>query len=86
MEIEDQDKCTQCIECFRYAESKKLNKAVEITENDFKFIFTVESTGVLPPIDIVKKALRILKSKIERFRGEMKDSAMGAIGGYYPQN
>ena len=41
-----------------------LERVVNITERDEKFIFTVESTGVLPPEDIVKKAFMILKSKL----------------------
>ena len=41
-----------------------LERVVNMTERDEKFIFTVESTGVLPPEDIVKKAFMILKSKL----------------------
>ena len=64
VEIEDQDKCNLCIECSRYTDGLKFDKAVSLKEDDHKFIFTVESTGALPPQEIVKKALRILKDKI----------------------
>ena len=37
---------------------------MKIAEKDHKFIFTVESTGVLPPENIVSTALVILKDKL----------------------
>jgi len=37
---------------------------VEVGERDEKFIFTVESTGVLAPEDIVSRALNIFKDKL----------------------
>ena len=57
IEIEDTSKCNLCIECYRYAEKFNLGKSVKIGEDDHKFIFTVESTGALPPEVIVRKAL-----------------------------
>ena len=41
-----------------------VERAVTVGEKEEKFIFTVESTGVIPPEDIVKKALMILKNKL----------------------
>ena len=67
MEIEDASKCVLCVECHRYAEDEGLTKAVLIGENEAKFNFTIESTGALPPVDIVKKAIKILKDKISKF-------------------
>lgn len=37
---------------------------MQISERDDKFVFTVESTGVLAPEDIVKRALNILIGKL----------------------
>lgn len=53
VEIEDADKCILCIECVRFAQGEGLERAVKIGEKDDKFIFTVESTGVLSPESIV---------------------------------
>ena len=65
VEIEDADKCILCIECFRYAQAQGLERAVNISERDDKFIFTVESTGVLAPEEIVHRAIQILVGKLK---------------------
>jgi DNA-directed RNA polymerase alpha subunit len=64
VEIEDADRCILCIECVRFAQAENLERAVKVGERDEKFIFTVESTGVLTPEDIVSRALNILKEKL----------------------
>ncbi len=56
VEIEDADKCILCIECVRYAQAQGLERSVKVGERDDKYIFTVESTGVLAPEDIVKRS------------------------------
>lgn len=71
VEVKDQDKCNLCIECTRYTDSLQHEKAVSLKEDEHKFIFTVESTGSLPPQEIVKKALAILKQKIDNFSKEL---------------
>lgn len=71
VEIEDADKCILCIECVRYAQANNLERAVKIAERDDKFIFTVESTGVLPPEDIVSRALQILSHKLKSLADHM---------------
>jgi DNA-directed RNA polymerase alpha subunit len=65
VEIEDADRCILCIECVRFAQAEGLERAVKVGERDEKFIFTVESTGVLTPEDIVSRALTILKEKLQ---------------------
>ena len=76
IEIEDASKCNQCIECYRFAEKMNEGKCVKIGEDDQKFFFTVESTGALPPEEIVRKALIILKAKIEKFKQELIDNTV----------
>ena len=49
----------------------KFDKSVLIGEDDDKFIFKVESTGALEPIDIVRRAMRILKEKINNFKADL---------------
>lgn len=72
VEIEDADKCILCIECVRFAQSENLERAVKIGERDEKFVFTVESTGVMPPEDIVMRALSILKEKLRELAQGME--------------
>jgi DNA-directed RNA polymerase alpha subunit len=43
-----------------------------VGERDDKFVFTVESTGVLSPEDIVSRALTILKEKLSTLAEAMK--------------
>ena len=50
IEIEDSTKCNLCIECYRYAEPRNLEKSVVISEEDDHFNVTVEATGSLPPM------------------------------------
>ena len=80
VEIEDANKCNLCTECHRYVDklAPGFDKAVTLGEDDNKFYFTVEGTGALPPIDIVKKAFVILKDKIRKFDKElMQNVSMG---------
>lgn len=71
VDIEDVNKCNLCTECVRFTDGLKINKAVTLDEDDNKFYFTVESTGALPPVDIVRKAFAILKKKIAAFDKEL---------------
>jgi DNA-directed RNA polymerase alpha subunit len=43
-----------------------------VNERDEKFVFTVESTGVLTPEDIVSRALNILREKLSTLAEAMK--------------
>ena len=58
--MEDAGKCNLCIECVRYGEAIKIDNPVKVGEDDHIFFFTVESTGALPPVQIVKTAMKIL--------------------------
>ena len=44
-----------------------MGEAVKLGEDDGTYNFKVESTGALPPAEIVKRALSILKKKISDF-------------------
>lgn len=64
--IKDPEACIFCKECTEYAypnEKEKINllSVVPITD---KFVFKVESTGVLDPEEIVEKGLDVLKDKL----------------------
>jgi len=80
VEVVNQDDCNFCIECSRYTEAMDYEKAVVLKEDDHKFIFTVESTGALPPQEIVRKALEILNKKIENFSNELQNKKFANMG------
>jgi len=52
----------------------KYDKSVLVEEDDDKYIFIVESTGALEPIDIVRRAMKILKEKIQKFKEDLGQS------------
>jgi hypothetical protein len=52
----------------------KYDRSVIVEEDDDKFIFIVESTGALEPIDIVRRAMKILKEKILKFKEDLGHS------------
>jgi len=60
-----------------YTNALNIPKAVNLSENDHKFNFIVESTGALPPVDIVKRAINILKTKINNFSNDLLENTTG---------
>ena len=64
VDIENADKCNLCDECNKYATEEGHPGTVKLDERQDKFIYTVESTGSLPPATIVTKAMHVLKAKL----------------------
>jgi len=71
VDIEDFSKCNLCNECNLYAVEQGHPGVVRLDERDDKFIFTVESTGALPPHIIVIKAIQVLKQKLRELRQQI---------------
>lgn len=79
IEIEDENivECTYCKECIKKAEELKLDGLVSVRQKrgekkgTYNFLFTVESTGVLPPERIVLDALEILENKMENVKKKL---------------
>jgi DNA-directed RNA polymerase subunit D len=61
--------CDLCKECIKVAKPKG---ALEISGDDTKFIFIVESISGLKPEDIVLLSVEILKKKLKEFDKEVK--------------
>ncbi|KAL6204134.1 hypothetical protein ACLB2K_021402 [Fragaria x ananassa] len=57
-------KCTLCRECIR--EGKGWEDSLSLQRVKDHFIFTIESTGVLPPEVLFTEAVKILQDKCER--------------------
>lgn len=85
VEVERAGACNLSIECQRFAEAQGFENAVKIAEDPHKFIFTVESTGALPPVEIVRKAMTILKQKINTFANDLGNYVTRNVG-YNPSN
>lgn len=66
IQMSDAITCTFCKSC-EDACLVEPEKAIEVNWDATKFIFTVESTGSLPPKTIITKACEILKKKIQTF-------------------
>lgn len=71
--------CTFCDECVLKVESLGKKGAITVTEVPHRFLFTVESTGVMPAVQIVTTALRVLKDKFY----ELKMHAEGGAESTY---
>lgn len=64
IDIENLTDCMQCQECVIAATALGKEDAIKVGLEEDQFIFTVESTGALPPETIVKKAMEILIDKL----------------------
>jgi DNA-directed RNA polymerase subunit D len=66
--VRDITLCTMCRACAEECPSK----AVKVSGDPTKFIFRVESSGTLPPDQIILRALDVLEEKSEEFTKELK--------------
>ena len=66
--VDDARKDTATREVLRHKDLKDL---VELSRVSDHYIFTVESIGVLPALDIVKESMKILIEKCDYFIGEI---------------
>ncbi|AWP14492.1 DNA-directed RNA polymerases I and III subunit RPAC1 [Scophthalmus maximus] len=65
------DTCSR--EVLRHDDLKNVVKLGRVRDH---FIFTVESTGILPPDVLVTEAVKVLMTKCQRFLGELDSSEM----------
>lgn len=72
--IEDASACVFCDECVLAASEMGKPDLVSVRMRPNKFIFKVESTGVMPPEEIVDQALRTLASKLNLLDQAVKGS------------
>lgn len=61
--VKNLEKCNLCMAC-----SDKTNKAVKITGDENKFIFTIESWGQRSPKDLLTEACKVLKNKFSSLK------------------
>ncbi|MHA1604883.1 MAG: DNA-directed RNA polymerase subunit D [Candidatus Freyarchaeota archaeon] len=62
--IKDVFNCSLCKSCEEECEFD----AIHVDFDDSSFIFTIESTGALPPEEIVKKAVEIFEGKVKELK------------------
>jgi len=60
--------CTLCNACVEACEMK----VIKVDYNDKTFIFTLETTGALPPVKVLEEALKILESKVDDFLQQLE--------------
>ncbi len=66
--VSEVERCIMCRACQRACEKG----AIEVKGDDTTFCFFIESTGVLPPQEILRRALEVLRDKFEEFAEEVK--------------
>ena len=81
---EQERDCTLCRECIR---EPTMAKKLRLARKKDHFIFAVESTGIVPPADLFKQAVQILRGKaqkmldlVEQLEGELAVQAMEEDG------
>ena len=69
IDIEDIYACTMCRECIR---PDKFNDKIELGKDKRKYIFTIESVGVIKPEKLFMDALQVVRSKVQHYIGHLK--------------
>lgn len=67
--IEDIYNCTMCRECIR---PDKFNEKIVLGKEKRKYIFTIESVGVIKPEKLFLDALQVVRSKVQHYIGHLK--------------
>ena len=65
LDIEDVNACMFCQECTKLAKKLERPDLIKISYKPDVFKFSVETTGALPPEDIVTKGLEVLQRKLQ---------------------
>lgn len=74
--VKNIERCMYCLECeLRCVDisGKVDHDILAVTRNDKKFIFSVETTGALPPEDVVQQALQVIRNKLLKLQGEITE-------------
>lgn len=69
IEIENIYNCTMCRECIR---PDKFNELIELGKERNRYIFTIESVGVIPPEKLFLDALQIVRNKVMHYLKHLK--------------
>eukprot|EP01130_Rhizamoeba_saxonica_P001315 TRINITY_DN11190_c0_g1_i1.p1 TRINITY_DN11190_c0_g1~~TRINITY_DN11190_c0_g1_i1.p1 ORF type:complete len:314 (-),score=53.07 TRINITY_DN11190_c0_g1_i1:63-962(-) len=72
VEIEDMQKCIFCNECTINARTVGIPDLVKISPKEDTFIFQLESTGAMPPDQILRLAIGVLKNKLNTVLTEIE--------------
>ncbi|CEM33041.1 unnamed protein product [Vitrella brassicaformis CCMP3155] len=74
--VEKPQQCMFCDECTMAAEELGYRDLVAAREDQHKVHFTIESTGAMPAVMILKKAMEILSGKVNELREKLKEIQM----------
>ncbi len=73
--VVDSERVFDCTLC-RVCELKCPNRAIRVGFRKDEYIFTIESTGSLPPKRILVEATRILESKLDEFLERLREEGV----------
>lgn len=63
----NQRNCTTCRACI-----EKFPSQIKLLKDKFHFIFSIETTGSIPPVELVRAAIDILRRKGEKIKSSVK--------------
>ena len=65
--------CMFCGDCEAFNQSYA-DKVVTISQKDDEFEFTVESTGSVRPLEILKESINVLDAKMKKIKSEVSEN------------
>ncbi len=68
VKVETPSDCNMCKLCIETCPEK----SIQITYDKKSFVFNIESTGALPPKEIIEEAIKILKNKLATFKEQLE--------------
>ena len=73
LEVRDHMKCMFCEECvYKCTEDYQKPNIIKIENKKDKFLFRVETTGVLRPVEVMKRAFDALRGKLDFMKKEIE--------------
>lgn len=69
LDVEDASRCTFCLSCDMLSAKMGAPHLVRIDKSASMFRFTVESTGSLDPVDVLRSALRRIQQRLVNLHG-----------------
>ncbi|KAL4466886.1 hypothetical protein ABPG74_010483 [Tetrahymena malaccensis] len=76
LEVQDHMKCMYCEECvYKCTEDFQKPKLIKIDHKKDKFFFKVETTGVMKPVEVLRRGFSNLRQKLDFMREQIQENS-----------